>query len=137
MPALTQQIAWLFLLALPVACIAWTVTHEEIFREPREFCVARSKSCKSLVKRKFFYMLTCEYCFSFYVTIGSVLLAGFYFLLPGWHGIVIAVFSVMWVANVYMTLFGLLRLGLKNDRLEATLKEEQLESAHHEEEKVV
>ena len=37
------QILWLFLLALPIACVAWTVTHEEVFREPREYCVERSK----------------------------------------------------------------------------------------------
>src|SRR5688572_5600105 len=39
------QVATLFLLAIPVACVAWTVTHEEVFREPREFCVDKSKSC--------------------------------------------------------------------------------------------
>ena len=36
---LSHQVVWLFVLALPVASIAWTVTHEEIFREPREYCV--------------------------------------------------------------------------------------------------
>ena len=30
----------------PIASLAWTVTHEEVFREPREWCAARSKSCK-------------------------------------------------------------------------------------------
>ena len=34
---LTTQVAWLFILAIPTACIAWTVTHEEVFREPREY----------------------------------------------------------------------------------------------------
>ena len=43
---LTQQVVTLLLLALPVACIAWTVTHEEIFREPREYCVKKSKTCE-------------------------------------------------------------------------------------------
>ena len=31
------QIIWLFVLALPIATISWTVTHEEIFREAREY----------------------------------------------------------------------------------------------------
>ena len=34
MSPLLSQIIHLFLIAIPVACIAWTVTHEEIFREP-------------------------------------------------------------------------------------------------------
>ena len=37
------QLFWLFILALPVACVAWTVTHEEVFREPREYCERRSR----------------------------------------------------------------------------------------------
>ena len=27
------QLIWLFILAIPIACVAWTVTHEEIFAE--------------------------------------------------------------------------------------------------------
>jgi hypothetical protein len=37
------QIIYLFILAIPIASITWTVTHEEVFREPREFFIARSK----------------------------------------------------------------------------------------------
>ena len=32
--SLSAQIVTLFLLAIPVACVAWTVTHEDVFREP-------------------------------------------------------------------------------------------------------
>ena len=42
------QALWLFLLAIPVACVSWTVTHEEVFREPREYC---SNRCKKGVGR--------------------------------------------------------------------------------------
>jgi len=31
-----RECVYLLVLALPVACISWTVTHEEFFREPRE-----------------------------------------------------------------------------------------------------
>ncbi len=65
---LSQQIAFLLFLGIAVACISWTVTHEEVFREPREYCKEKSQSCKPLYKRKFFYLFTCEYCFSHYVT---------------------------------------------------------------------
>jgi hypothetical protein len=75
------QLFWLFTLALPVACVAWTVTHEEIFREPREYCVERSQNAKSLLARKFFYLFTCEYCFSHYVTFFFLWLTGYKLLL--------------------------------------------------------
>src|SRR4051812_46186527 len=67
--SLGVQVVWLFVLAIPIACVAWTVTHEEIFREPREFCLERSSTAQTLFRRKFFYIWTCEYCFSHYVTI--------------------------------------------------------------------
>jgi len=76
-----MQIIWLFLLAIPIACIAWTVTHEEVFREPREFCVKRSQQGKTLAERKFFYLFTCEYCFSHYVTIIFLFLTSYHLLL--------------------------------------------------------
>jgi hypothetical protein len=34
----SEQAAELFILALPGASIHWTVTHEEVFREPRDWC---------------------------------------------------------------------------------------------------
>ncbi|MDQ3754321.1 MAG: hypothetical protein M3371_06265, partial [Acidobacteriota bacterium] len=61
---IATQIIYLFVLAIPIACIAWTVTHEEVFREPRKFCVEQSQRRRRLVQRKFFYLFTCEYCFS-------------------------------------------------------------------------
>jgi hypothetical protein len=63
------QILWLFILAIPIACISWTVTFEEIFREPREYFIKRSKEDKTLLIRKLFFLFTCEYCFSHYITI--------------------------------------------------------------------
>ena len=65
--ALGTQVVWLFVMALAVACIAWTVTHEEIFSEPRDYCLEQSRDGRSFLRRKFFYLFTCEYCFSHYV----------------------------------------------------------------------
>ena len=48
---LYHQFAVLLLVAIPVACASWTVTHEEVFREPREACQRRSEQARSLVKR--------------------------------------------------------------------------------------
>jgi hypothetical protein len=121
MPDLGVQVAWLLVLAIPIACVAWTVTHEEIFREPREFCVKRSKYCKSLLERKFFYLFTCEYCFSHWVTLGALFLTRYHLLLPDWRGYVLALFALVFVANVYMSAFGLLRLDIREERLETKI----------------
>ena len=111
------QILWLFLLALPIACVSWTVTHEEVFKEPRKFCELNSIKNKLFLLRKFFYMLTCEYCFSHYVTIAILVVTKFYLLYPDWRGYIIAGFSIVWIANTYMSLFYLLRQGIKKEKV--------------------
>src|ERR1700760_902383 len=103
--SLLHQAGVLLFLALPVACAAWTVTHEEVFREPREFCKRQSQDCKSLPQRKFFYLFTCEYCFSHYVSALALWLFHFQLLFAGWRGYVLGWFALVWVANIYMSVF--------------------------------
>ena len=129
---LNLQILYLFLLAAPIACIAWTVTHEEVFREPREYCLGKSKNCKSLLQRKFFYLFTCEYCFSHYVTIFFLIITRYRLGFDDWRGYLIAGFSLVWVANLYMSAFGRLRIDIKKERLDANLKEEELKKTTEE-----
>ena len=114
----------LFVLAMPVAAIAWTVTHEEIFREPREYCVHRSQNASSALLRKFFYVFTCEYCFSHWVALGMIAVTQFRLVYDDWRGYVIAGFALVWIANHYMSLFGRLRIGIKSERIDVSLKEE-------------
>ncbi|MEP6746598.1 MAG: hypothetical protein ABJB86_02670 [Bacteroidota bacterium] len=123
-----MQTWWLFLLAIPIACIAWTVTHEEVFREPRDFCIRQCENAKTLLKRKFFYLFTCEYCFSHYVTICMLLITRFHLLYEDWRGYLIAGFSLVWIANIYMSIFGRIRIDLKKEKLEVKEKEESIES---------
>jgi len=123
--ALSTQIAWLFILAIPIACIAWTVTHEEVFREPREYCVKRCHEGKTIVTRKFFYLFTCEYCFSHYITAGMLLITNYKLLYDDWRGYLIAGFALVFVANVYMSLFALIRIDLKKVRIEAENEEDK------------
>jgi len=123
---LSVQIIWLFVLAIPVACVAWTVTHEEIFREPREYCQRCSKEKKSLLARKFFYVFTCEYCFSFYVSIVFLIITRYKLLLSNGWGYVIAVFALVWIANIYMSLFFFLRTGIKKEGMEIKKDERDL-----------
>lgn len=111
------QVVVLFLLAVPVACISWTVTHEEIFRELREFCADRSRNCRNLLQRKFFYALTCEFCLSHYVSAAWLWITGYWLLFDSWRGYLIAWFSLVWVANIYMAIFGRLRLEIQSQRL--------------------
>ena len=121
------QLVWLAVLAVPIACVAWTVTHEEIFREPREYCAERSRSSRRLVTRKFFYLFTCEYCFSHYVTVLFLVLTRYRLLLDDWRGYVISFFALVAVANIYMSSFGRLRQEVKSEKLEAETKEKVLE----------
>jgi hypothetical protein len=117
----------IFILAIPVACIAWTFTKEEVFREIREFCVAKSVNCKQLYKRKFFYLFTCEYCFSHYVTIIILAITNYTLLYDGWRGYLISGFSIVWIANVYMSIYNLIRIDLKKNKIIAEKEEKKLE----------
>ncbi len=123
---LINQVANLFLLALPIACVSWTITHEEVFKEPREYCIRRSKTCRSLLQRKFFYLFTCEYCFSHYVSLFFMFLTGYHLLLDDWRGYLIAWFALVWIANIYMSIFGFVRVGMKKEKIVADIKEEEL-----------
>lgn len=112
------SIGHLFLLAIPVACISWTITHEEVFRELHEYFVKKSTKGTSWFSKKFFYMLTCEYCLSHYVTILLLIMTKTPIVFSDWRGYVIAGFSLVWIANVYMSLFALLRIDMKKVRKE-------------------
>ncbi len=126
--SLSRQIVYMVLLALPVACVSWTVTHEEVFREPREWCREKSQRCRSLPVRKFFYLFTCEYCFNHYVTALLLVITGFQMLYEGWRGYMIAWFALVWVANFYMSLFNRLRLDIKHENVEIAKIAEPVDS---------
>jgi hypothetical protein len=116
---------WLALLALPVATVAWTVTHEEILRELRERCRTKSTASRTLAARKFFYVFTCEYCFSHYVAAAVVLATQYRVLFADWRGAVIGWFALVAVANVYMSLYARLRVDITSERLDVARKEQQ------------
>ena len=124
---LQYQIIYLFIMAIPIACIAWTVTHEEVFKEPREYCEKKSKECKTLLKRKFFYLFTCEYCFSHYITLFFLIITRYHLLYNDWRGYIISFFALVWIANIYMSLFGFIRVGMKKGKIEAQIKEVELQ----------
>lgn len=124
MTPLPEGLLVLLVLAMPIAAIAWTVTHEEMFKEPREYCLRKSEEAPRPLTRKFFYLFTCEYCFSHYLTIGFLWLTNFRLLYDDWRGYLISGFSLVWVANHYMSLFGRIRIGIKSERIDVSIKEE-------------
>lgn len=123
---LQSQVTWLFVLAIPIACISWTVTHEEVFREPRDYCHRNSREGGSLFIRKFFYLFTCEYCFSHYVTILMLFVTRYKLLLDDWRGYLIAGFALVWIANIYMSLYAFIRIDIKKERIRTKREEEKL-----------
>ncbi len=127
--SLQHQFATMLLLALPIACVSWTVTHEEVFREPREFCKDKSEKAKALPERKFFYLFTCEYCFSHYVAAFALLLFRYQLLYTGWRGYLIAWFALVWIANVYMSLFNRLRLDIKHENVSIAVEQSSVENS--------
>ncbi len=129
MSPLGEQILELFVIAIPIASVAWTVTHEEVFREPREWCTDRSKNCQKLVQRKFFYLFTCEYCFSHYVTAAFLVLTRFQLLFNDWRGYLLSEFALVWIANLYMSIFGRVRLDIKRERVEIEAKEKEIKES--------
>lgn len=113
-------------MAIPIASVAWTMTHEELFSEPRKWCEKRSQERRTLLQRKFFYLFTCEYCFSHWVTAFFLFITRFKLLFPDWRGYLISGFSRVWVANVYMGVFARIRLDVKRERVEIATEEKAL-----------
>src|SRR5579884_196252 len=110
---LSDQVAFLFLLALPIACVAWTVTHEEIFREPREYC---------------------KYCFSHLVALFFLLITQYKLLFADWRGYLIGYFALVWVSNLYMNLYARIRLEIRRERTEIALEEKAAKAIENESE---
>ena len=125
-----HQLFSLLVIALPIASIAWTITHEEVVREFRDYCLTESTACRRIYERKFFYLFTCEYCFSHYVTAIFLFITRYRLLFPDWRGYLIAGFSLVWVANVYMGLYAHIRLDLRRERAEIGKEEAALVGKH-------
>ena len=124
---ITTQIFWLAILSMVVASIAWTVTQEEIFREWREAFEKKSKAAKNILVKKIFYVFTCEYCFSHWVTILILILTEFRVLIDDWRGVILAFFILPWLANQWMSLYRRLRVDIKHEAALAEVVEKKKE----------
>ena len=115
-----SPILLLFILALPIACISWTINHEELFREFNDYCQDKHLHGNHFITRKFFFLFTCEYCFSHYVAILFMIFAKFQLGYSDWRGYVIGFFAIVWIANVYMGLYQIMRLKIKEEKNSGT-----------------
>lgn len=123
-----NQIFWLVILSIVVASIAWTVTQEDIVSEWRDLCKAKSESCRNILQRKFFYVFTCEYCFSHWVTLLVLILTHFRLLFDDWRGYILAFFTLSWIANQIMSLYRRLRVDIKHENILAEKVEKETRS---------
>ena len=122
-----QHLIGLFVLAIPIACVSRTVAFEEIFREPREWCLRQSRTCRRLFTRKFFYLFTCEYCFSHWVTLLFMAMTSYKLMYNDFRGYVIAFFALVFVSNAYLNLYSRLRVDITSEKKEIEAKEKQIE----------
>lgn len=120
---ISEQIFRLVILSIVVSSVAWTVTQEEIFSEWQEICKKRSESGRTIFERKFFYVFTCEYCFSHWTTLLVLFLTGFQLLLDDWRGYILSFFAIPWVANQFMSFYRRLRVDIKLEDVKAELAE--------------
>jgi hypothetical protein len=47
-------------------------------------------------------------------------------LFDDWRGYIISGFSLVWIANIYMSLYAFIKIDIKTERINADLKEEVL-----------
>ena len=76
------------------------------------------------MRRKFFYLFTCEYCFSHYVAAGILVITHFKLLFPDWRGYLLSFFALVWIANQYMSIYNRLRLDIRHEQVEIKADEQ-------------
>jgi hypothetical protein len=116
------QVVWGLIIAFPVAICSWTIAKEEVFAWLRWLCHKaldwgdRHGLCGKIAAKPF-YMPTCEFCTSFWVTFFFVdVVTPFRMLTTGWKGWMVGEFFVMAWANVYMSIYSRIRVEITKDK---------------------
>jgi len=112
---LTTNVLFLFILAMPIASIAWTVTHEEVVGEFRDYCIVESKT--TTLPQFFLSLPAINFCIQAEAPKREP---------SGWRGHLIAGFSLVSIANMYMGIFGGIRLDIRKERAEIAVDEGSL-----------
>jgi hypothetical protein len=84
-----------------------------------------SERCPSAAGNSF-TCFTCEYCFSHYVAAGVLAIAQYRLLFPDWRGYLVAFFCLVWISNVYMSVYNRLRLDIKHEKVEIKADEQRV-----------
>lgn len=109
-------------LAVPVAVCSWTIAKEEVFAWLRSICKkvlgwGESHGRLGVFVTKPFYMPTCEYCTSFWVTLVYLTqITPLRMVQEGWRGLLIAEFFVMGFAVIYMAVYSRIRVETAKDK---------------------
>ena len=53
-------------------------------------------------------------------------ITGYQLLLGDWRGYLIGGFALVWIANIYMSLYAFIRIDIKKERIKAKNEEEKL-----------
>ena len=61
-----------------------------------------------------------------------MIITQYHLIFEDWRGYLIAGFSLVWIANIYMSIFGLVRVGLKKENFVANIKEVELKEVQAE-----
>jgi len=99
-------------ISLLVATISWTVTNEEIFRTLREGAQRLRENSHFAPTRYLLYPLSCEYCFSHWVTLAVVVWFRPVLMYSDVRGSILAGFVIVWLANWQMSAYRRLRLSI-------------------------
>lgn len=117
----------ILLLAIPVACISWTIAKEELFDWLRHICGELKKKeyvgWQKWLCEKIAYWPTCYFCLSHFIAFGFLIFYPVKILSDDWRGYVIAFFAIVLVANFYLTLFNILRASLRFIQAKADVAE--------------
>jgi hypothetical protein len=60
------------------------------------------------------------------------LITKYHLLFADWRGYLIGGFALVWIANMYMSIFGRVRVSLKKEKMEADIKEVELKEVKDE-----
>lgn len=60
-----------------------------------------------------------------------LIITKYHLLYDDWRGYLVGGFSVVWIANIYMSIYNRIRVTLKKEKLEADMIEEEKKNNHN------
>ena len=123
---LLHQVGLLLLLALAIGCMSWTVTHEEVFREPREYCKRKSPGLPVAAATQVLLPVHLRVLLQPLCHAIVLFCTRFSLLYVGWRGYVLAEFALVFAANMYMGLYNRMRLTIKHENVSIEVEQQQV-----------